>query len=89
MPEEEYRTQLENEGFSDIRVHTDGPDTVYKPHSHEVTKAHIILSGHMRITVDGKVVLLFPGNRYDVPANIVHDAEIGGEGCTYMLGEKA
>lgn len=89
MPEEEYRTQLEKEGFSDIRVHTDGPDTIYRVHTHDNTVAHIILSGHMRVTLNNEVQLLYPGDRFDIPAGIEHEAEIGGEGCTYMLGEKA
>jgi quercetin dioxygenase-like cupin family protein len=89
MPEEEFRTQLENEGFSDIRVRTDGPDTIYKIHTHPVTVAHIILSGHIRLVMDGEVHLLHPGDRLDVPAHVPHEAEIGGEGCTYMIGDKA
>lgn len=89
MSEEEYRTQLENEGFSDIRVRTDGPDTIYKLHTHPVTVAHIVLSGHMRLVMEGKVNLLHPGDRLDVPAEVEHEAEIGGEGCTYMIGDRA
>lgn len=89
MPEEEYRNQLEKEGFSDIRVRTDGPDTVYPPHTHPLTVAHIILSGRMRVVMEGEVHLLHPGDRFDAPAGVLHEAEVGGEGCTYMLGEKA
>lgn len=87
MLEEQYRNQLEKDGFSGIRVHTDGPDTIYRPHSHPNTVAHIILSGHMRLVLKGEVQLLNPGDRWDIPAGVEHEAEIGGEGCTYMMGE--
>ncbi len=87
--QEYYRNQLEREGFSDIRVRTDGPDTHYKPHTHDNIVAHIILEGHMRVEWDNKVLILHPGDRWDVPASVVHEAEIGGNGCMYMIGEKA
>ena len=28
------------------------------------------------------------GDRFDVPANVVHRARIGPQGCVYMVGEK-
>jgi quercetin dioxygenase-like cupin family protein len=89
MTEEEYRNQLEQEGFSDIRVRTDAPETIYPPHTHPVTVAHIVLADQMRLTLAGKLHLLHAGDRLDVPAEALHEAEIGGEGATYMIGDRA
>ena len=55
MDQEKHRNQLENEGFSNIRVRTDAPDTIYKPHTHPETIAHIILAGQMRAKAEGRI----------------------------------
>lgn len=86
--EAEHRKQLEREGFSAVFVQRDGAGKHYPPHTHSEISAHIILEGNMELTVEGKRNDLNPGDRFDVPANAVHDATIGARGCTYLIGEK-
>lgn len=76
--------QLRADGFTDIRTQRDPPDIYYPPHAHPVTTAHVILSGGMELTLDGERHVLKPGDRLDVPANALHEARIGPEGCTYV-----
>ncbi len=88
MTEQDWREQLLQEGFQNIRTHTDSPDTVYKEHTHPTTNPHIVLAGHLRLFIDGKTILLNPGDRYDILAGVKHSSEIGADGCTFIIGEK-
>jgi hypothetical protein len=51
---------------------------------------HLILSGSFTVAYpdDGPEKETFgPGARIDVPARKVHEVWMGGEGCTYVIGE--
>lgn len=80
--------QLRTDGFTDIRTQRDSPDIHYPPHTHPIVTAHVILEGSMELMLDGKQHALQPGDCLDVPANAVHEARIGPEGCTYVIGER-
>lgn len=87
MDEEEARKKLEGEGFSTLYVIDDPPGRVYGDHTHENLTAHIILEGEMELTVESKAETCKKGDRVDVPANTVHSAKIGPDGCRYLVGE--
>lgn len=86
MTHEEWQQKLETEGYQQIYVHTDPPHFEYPEHEHPVRTAHIILAGGMTIWEEGRQVDLKMGDRYDVVANALHEAKMGPEGCTYMIG---
>lgn len=88
MDEEQAKKQLENEGFKNVCVHSDGPNAHYPDHAHPVLTTHVILEGEMTLTQQGNTVTYKKGDRVDVPASTVHSARIGPEGCTYLVGEK-
>lgn len=69
-------------------VWTDKPNMRYADHTHHAISAHIILKGEMELIVEGKKHILREGDRFDVPANAVHSACMGPEGCSYLVGEK-
>lgn len=79
--------QLQSDGFTDIRTQRDPPGIHYPSHKHPVTTAHVILSGGMELTLSEQRHALKSGDRLDVPANAMHEAHIGPEGCTYVIGE--
>lgn len=79
--------QLRADGFTDIRTQRDPPGIHYPPHTHPIVTAHVILSGSMELTLDEQRHALKPGDRFDVPANDLHEARIGPDGCTYVIGE--
>jgi len=86
--ERELRKQLEAEGFSHTYVWQDGSDAFYPDHTHPGLTAHIILSGEVTVTMDGKSQTYRTGDRCDVPAGAVHAARMGPQGCRYLIGEK-
>ena len=89
MPDEtQLRKQLESEGFGHTFVWQDGPGTYYPDHTHAGLTAHIILDGEMTLTMRGKSQTYRVGERYDVPAEAIHSAQMGPQGCRYLVGEK-
>jgi quercetin dioxygenase-like cupin family protein len=88
MNEKELASQLKREGFENTYVWEDGPNTRYANHTHKMETAHIILSGEMTLTMDGKSNTYRVGERCDVPAHAVHAAVMGPRGCRYLIGER-
>jgi len=86
--EEKFARNLEREGFRHTYVWQDGPNASYPDHTHATESAHIILSGEMTLTMDGKSHTYRAGERCDVPARAVHSAWIGPSGCRYLVGER-
>jgi quercetin dioxygenase-like cupin family protein len=87
MDEEKFARTLEQEGFRYTYVWQDGPHVSYPDHTHPVETAHIILSGEMTLTMNGKSHTYVTGERCDVPAGALHSARTGPSGCRYLIGE--
>ncbi len=88
MNPEDWENKLREEGFSNFFVWQDRPDADYPDHTHPVTTAHVILAGEMVLTVNGHTRTFRTGDRCDVPANTLHSARMGRQGCRYLIGEK-
>jgi quercetin dioxygenase-like cupin family protein len=79
---------LGQEGFGQMYVWRDAPNTSYPDHTHATGTAHVILSGEMTLTMDGNSRTYRAGERCDVPAGAVHSARMGPSGCRYLVGER-
>ena len=88
MNEKELERKLGDEGFSGIFVQQDRPNAFYPDHSHSSITAHIVLEGEITVTSEGVTKTYGSGDRFDVPAGTVHSANIGLNGCRYIIGEK-
>lgn len=88
MDDKELAKQLELEGYSHSYVWQDPPNAFYPEHTHGVETAHIVLSGEMTLTMNGRSEMYTPGSRCDVPAGAVHSARVGPKGCRYLIGER-
>ena len=80
--------RLRKEGYSHVFVWTDLPDTVYPDHTHATDTAHIVLEGSIAISVGEDTQTYGPGDRFDVPAETIHSAQVESSGCTYVVGER-
>ncbi len=80
-------TTLRNEGFGEVYVCDDPPGKIYPPHQHDYRSVHWIVAGQMDITVDNKTDTLQVGQRSEVGANIIHQVNIGPEGCMFIIAE--
>ena len=88
MDEEELARTLKQEGFRQTYVWQDAPNASHPDHKHPTETAHIILSGEMTLTMDGKSRTYRVGERCDVPAGAMHSARMGPGGCRYLIGER-
>ena len=88
LNEGELRKQLAAEGFAHTYIWQDGPRAFYPDHTHPGLTAHIILDGEMTLICGGKSETYGVGDRCDVPAGAVHSAQMGPQGCRYLVGEK-
>jgi quercetin dioxygenase-like cupin family protein len=88
MDEKQLARALEQGGFGHTYVWEDGPNASYPDHTHAAETAHIILSGEMTVTMDGRSRTYRADERCDVPAGAVHSARMGPSGCRYFIGER-
>jgi quercetin dioxygenase-like cupin family protein len=88
LGESQLRKQLESEGFAHTFVWQDAPASYYPDHTHAGITAHIILDGEMTLAMRGKSQTYRVGERCDVPAGAAHSAQMGLDGCRYLVGEK-
>jgi quercetin dioxygenase-like cupin family protein len=88
MTEKEWEKQLHAEGFTWTYVWEDAPNAYYPTHTHPEVTAHVILEGEMTVTSRGQTATYKVGDRFDVPANTIHAARVGPNGCRYLIGEK-
>lgn len=85
--EADLTAQLRAEGYGHVFVWEDRPGALYPPHTHAGQTAHIVLAGEITILSDDTRTTYRAGERFDVPAGQVHAAQIGPEGCRYVVGE--
>ena len=63
----------------------------YPPHTHSNLTTHLILKGELTVTYPDDEVpskeTFGPGGRLDVDGGRRHEVWMGGQGCTYVIGE--
>jgi quercetin dioxygenase-like cupin family protein len=78
MSERRLRRSLEHEGF-EVAVYAYRRGTVFEWHTHGEDKCDAVVSGTLRIEVEGSAAfVLGPGDRLYIPAGASHRAEVVG-----------
>ena len=77
-------------GYTEIFQWQDGPSTAYDPHTHPTHNAHYIFRGDLHVFYPQlqQSVYYRQGDRFDIPAELVHSTNMGQHGCVYMVGSK-
>ena len=88
MTEEEWKRELEKEGFTNIAVSSNGPGTEFPSHTHDKRTAHVILEGEMTLSEGERTEVRRQGERFEIPAGTTHSVKCGPEGCTFIVGFK-
>ncbi len=78
------RARLEQEGLRPSRFEM-APGDVYGDHSHPEAEIRWVVSGRMRVHVDREELILEPGDRLDLAANVVHCANVVGDEVVVAL----
>ena len=69
---------LREEGYN-IYVYSYPGGMCFPRHSHNHDTIHVVLSGTVKIIIDGAEFILKTGERFPISAGIVHYAEVLGE----------
>jgi len=78
------RARLEQEGLRPSRFEM-VPGDEYGDHAHSKAEIRWVVSGRMRMVVGDDVLLLEPGDRLDLAANVIHSAEVVGDEVVVVL----
>ncbi len=77
MNEASFRRRLEGEGYH-VSRYVYPPGTHFPDHTHGMDKKDAVLSGRFRIVLEGREIVLGPGDCAAVPAGAVHSATVVG-----------
>ena len=84
VSESELRSRLEQRGYT-VSRYTYPPGTAFPDHTHTVDKIDAVVSGRFRLVLEGKEVVLGPGDWVAVPCGAVHSAEVVGNESVVSL----
>jgi len=74
----EIKRKLKEDGYN-IYVYSYPGGMCFPFHSHDHSTIHVVLSGSLKITMDDTDHILTPGERFIVPADLLHSAEVLGD----------
>jgi uncharacterized protein YjlB len=80
---------MTNEGLSPYSW-SNGPFDVYSAHSHSYNKVIYVVQGSITFGLPelGQQLTLKAGDRLDLPAGTVHDAQVGAQGVVCLEAHK-
>jgi len=69
---------------------SNGPQDIYSAHSHSYNKVIYVVQGSITFGLPelGKKLTLQAGDRLDLPAGVVHDAQVGAQGVVCLEAHK-
>jgi len=81
--------RMADEGLSSYSW-SNGPFDVYAAHSHSYNKVIYVVQGSITFGLPelDKQLTLKAGDRLDLPAGIVHEAQVGAQGVVCLEGHK-
>jgi len=81
--------RMVDEGLSP-HTWSNGPHDVYAAHSHGYNKVIYVVDGSITFGLPalGKQLMLKAGDRLDLPAGIIHDAQVGAHGVICLEAHK-
>lgn len=84
LNEASMRRKLEDRGYR-VSRYVYSPGTFFPEHEHAVDKIDGVLSGRFRMTLQGKEIILEPGDCLAVPRGALHSAEVVGSDTVISL----
>lgn len=88
MTTQDWEQQLIKDGYTSVTLHKDPPDFKYPEHDHPVDTAYVALKGSMVVKMAGKDFAVEEGQRIDIGKQVIHEACVGKEGCSFLIGVK-
>lgn len=82
--EASMRRRLVRQGY-DVTRCTYPPGTQFSNHKHQFEKVEAVVRGRFRMIIEGREVILRPGEWVEVPEGAVHSAEVLGDRAVVCL----
>ncbi len=79
--------ELRKEGYSPLLIGKKS-NYEYSSHVHPEQKLIVVISGSMKIIVEGEEFICEPGDKIVIAPYLEHFAVIGRQGCTFFWSEK-
>ncbi len=79
----EIQKDLENQGYHPLLI-TEKPNDHLDAHSHPENHILVVVEGEMKVKVDGKEIIMVPGDKLTIDSQVSHAAFFGSEGCKYL-----
>lgn len=81
--------QLKKEGFLVVYEWHDEPGTVYPLHQHQDKVSFYVTKGSVVFDFQkgGPELVVREGEHIDVPMKTPHTAQVGEDGCDYVIGQ--
>ena len=74
--------------WNHVYIWIDKPNVIYENHKHPYDTKIIIVKGEMNLVIDKKKHHLKSGDETIIKNNEDHQAEIGENGCEYIVAEQ-
>jgi quercetin dioxygenase-like cupin family protein len=88
MTEEQIKDRMKAERYLQIDIYDDPANEVFPDHDHPGDQLLVVQKGSIAVNMDGKDFFLKPGEEIFFPAKRRHSAQVGAEGCLYIVGER-
>jgi quercetin dioxygenase-like cupin family protein len=83
-----FEAALKADGFTEIEKKTVAPNVVNQAHAHPFGVRLLVLSGEMKVTVNGTVHTCRSGETFAMEPGCEHFEQYGAEGAVYVVGRK-
>ena len=87
MNTEELKQKLVTDGFIHVYEWLDIPNQEYPIHKHQGRVGMHILKGEVTFSLRNETVILSQGDYFEVPVGVEHTAQVGDQGCHFLVGE--
>ena len=88
MNEEQFRQQLQEQGYSNVRVVEFEPSCDGDMHTHDFSAMVMVTKGELTLTYEDGPVTYGPGDWCEVVTGTKHAERSGPEGATALAGTK-
>ena len=88
MNEEQFRQQLQEHGYGDVRVIEFEPDNDAEIHTHNFSAMVMVTRGELTLVYEDGPVTYGPGDWCEVAAGTQHAEYSGPNGATALAGTK-
>jgi len=82
----EVEKDLQEQGYNPLLI-SELPNDVLAKHSHKESHILVVVDGEMKVDLEGKKLIMKPGDQLSIGSGVSHAAFFGTKGCKYYWVE--